>query len=448
MKKRDSRRRARVLAQSAAAGGVFIGTLLIIPASSTSSGSTLAPGTPETLLPQASNIPEPAGGVTPQTAEAQAALNIAQVVQQASNAFGTDYAGVWIDNSGNSPVLRVLVTGAVSSEAEAQFRESIPESNLTDVSITGVSYSQSQLQSFQSRIATYMVKNFSTTNTAPSTPIYISVDPKDNAVSVSISQADSRFLTQIEALVPSNALRVRWTKGTVQDDGGTGWVSDYTRASFPPYKAGLAIAVGSNLEECTSGFLLKLQGGNYKGVTAGHCASGGSTEIYSISGKEIGAGWGAYSYGSGGDYYAFSITTNTLVGKLVAETNGSSSFIDSIIGRESNQDQALGLEVCLSGVASNAVNCGSLIEPSGTDKYYDGHLVGNLACATFTASPGDSGGAVYTPYPTDDATAAGVLDTSSYADACYTTIDSVLQGISNNWEGKPTYVVDASGGLS
>lgn len=156
-------------------------------------------------------------------------------------------------------------------------------------------------------------------------------------------------------------------------------------------------------------------------------------------------------------------------GEIIARTglhNGvPSGFIDNVVGRASDSSQVAGTSICASGYTTNKVACASVYFGPGTQLIENGvKLVGNLACGFFTDVPGDSGGSVYVPEPGNAGKAAGVIDVVSEGPfnripiftyfngdgplSCYTTIDSVLQGISAHNQGVPAYVVDANGSFS
>ena len=85
-----------------------------------SSGPTSTQGV---LPPQASGQCTPKYGTTPSAiAAAQAALNIPAVLASARTAYGSRFAGWWIDNCGTLPTLNIMVTGTTGSHADTLFR--------------------------------------------------------------------------------------------------------------------------------------------------------------------------------------------------------------------------------------------------------------------------------------------------------------------------------------
>lgn len=139
--------------------------------------------------------------------------------------------------------------------------------------------------------------------------------------------------------------------------------------------------------------------------------------------------------------------------RFIAIGNWNSGFIDNVVSRIPNNEQVPGLPMCGDGVTTNQVTCGS-IDSAWPSEIWSGNLlhpyIGNLACATFSGAPGDSGGPVYYLVPGNEGEAAGVIDVETFlsygTSVCYTTIDSVLQGISNTLSGHPNaYVVGVNG---
>ncbi len=416
---------------------------------------------------------------------AQEALHVSSVVSDAKRTFASRFAGAWIDNSGKSPVTRIMVAGSPNASTERLFQGRLALSVATKTKVSYVKYTMAQLDAYKKTIVDYVASHFKTPAYRPSGEMIFYIDTKDNSVGIGLTHQDVRFLAELQKLIPSDALRVQWIrpapKPTLspntasQPAGGPGLLPGVNRNSVPFYKAGLGPMQPFNdgPAQCTTGFTLRGPFYNtykYYGVTAGHCAHP-MDQINYTNGTMIGIGTRVYSYGTGGDYYAFVLTkpyqsSYKAKGTILAETKdaGTFGFIDNVVGRASNNDQWAGRSVCASGYITNEITCGTIGWPPGTDVWvgmqYFGTLVGNLACASFTINPGDSGGAVYVPKPGNAGKAAGVIDNTtdkvgavlaqpSYGHgSCYTTIDSVLQGISAHNQGVPAYVVDANGTFS
>lgn len=409
------------------------------------------------LPPVATPVPTPPAGTDPVSVSASdEALQIPDVFHGAHQIYGGQYAGFWIDNSGSEPVTNVMVAGPSDPARDAAFKGLLPPAVQGRTSITQVKYTLADLQGFQTTLAQFAENNFNPPSYTPQNGLSLSIDTLDNAVAIGVSSQDVAFLAPLQALVPADALRIRWVNGPMQASNGPGWVSGQTRNTYPPYKAGLEITDGNVTAYCTSGFTLEitLRGTSYyKGITAGHCFPPGDS-IYIVDPQtgqpatQIGAigNPGIWSYGSGGDYGVF--TEGGLpLGRILAVQSGNNSYVDDVVGRESNDNIGIGLEVCESGRTTNAVSCGTTISGSGTILYYGGHWVGNSACSTFVANRGDSGGPIYVPVPGAEGVAAGVEEEIDPIESCWTTIDSVLQGISNHYNGTRAYVYGQNGNL-
>ena len=413
---------------------------------------------------------------------AQEALHVSSVVSDAKRTFGSRYAGAWIDNSGKSPVTRIMVTGSPNASTERLFRGRLALSVVTKTKVSYVKYSMAQLNAYKKTIVDYVASHFKTPAYRPSGEMILYVDTKDNSVGIGLTHQDVRFLAELQKLIPSDALRVQWispsvrpapTKPTLspnaapQPAGGPGWVPGAIRDSPTFYKAGLGVLAYNTHHQCTSGFTLSgVYYGQrvYYGVTAGHCAFPMAKMVQwntSSAPPYIGIGTRVWSLGTGGDYYAFVLTkpyqsSYKALGTIIAETGHGFGFVDNVVGRVANSIfHPPGQLVCASGYITNQVTCGDQLSGSGTD-VWDGSVhkwVGNQACATYIDRPGDSGGAVYVPRPGNAGLAAGIIASTGYVGyvdpfgnvSCYTTIDSVLQGISAHNQGRPSYVVGVNG---
>jgi hypothetical protein len=464
------RAHARFIVKIAAAGGVAASATLAAPLSLSAYGdatTTTSPQGAPQLPPLAPEIPQPTNPDS--VIAAQNALDIQGTVSAAQSTFGDSYAGAWIDNSSGMSVIKIMVAGS-SVAATKTFSNALPASASAHTSVSQVKYTYAQLQQFQSQIVAYMQSAFSSPGTGPSS-WGLALDPIDNAVKVEISQADAGFVSQIQALVPADALRIEWRTGAQATDG-PGWFGPMNADSFPPYKAGLEALASGN--DCTSGFLMEIDG-TYKGVIAGHCDTSNSKDyVFGNSTGTLGQGDGVYSFGSGGDYMVFELTqqaANEWIGRILAETTppahlggnnpecvecytpvrSASSFLDDVDGRVPDSLQIQGEMSCRAGIHSDSVSCARLSDPAGTVETYDNHTVGHMACATgYSVQIGDSGGPIYYPIAGNHGEAMGVtdLDISHLTNdsTCWTTIDTVLQGLTSTF-GYPAYVVGADGSL-
>jgi hypothetical protein len=379
---------------------------------------------------------------------AQANLDIPNVVDHAQQVYGDHYAGMWVDNSAAQPVVNIMIAGAATTNSESQFRSHLTPTVNASTKVTNVKYPYARLQAFQQTIADYVQANYGPTTISSTGSFTVFLDTVDNAVGVALTHEDAGLLTPLQALVPTDALRVKWVPaGTTSNANGPGWVAGDGFATFPPYKAGLAVENHAAGNLCTTSFTLEVNG-NYKGTSAGHCSNPGDN-LYDAYGNYMATAGPVHQWGLGGDYDVFGMA-QLAEGTILAETSPSYyGFIDDVIGRQANAYQGFGLNMCFAGVTTNIVNCGYLIYGAGAIVYTDGRWVSNLACANVLVHPGDSGGAAYVPYPGNEGKAAGVIDdvNNTFNFSCYTTIDAVLQGITN-YSGYPAYVVNYDGSLS
>lgn len=218
----------------------IVALVLGAPATNSGSSDNQTPGESPPAAPSvqlATELPSPPGGVTKTTAEAQSALKVSTIVQNATQTLGTSYAGLWIDNSTSPSTVHVMVAGTSDASSAESFKANLATARYIEV--TNVKYSQVQLLEYQSILATYAAANFVGPN-APKYSVSISPDPLDNAVKVTLSPTDASILTNFQSLVPSDALRVQWKTMKRRSRGGPGWTSTVTRSSYPPYKAGLS----------------------------------------------------------------------------------------------------------------------------------------------------------------------------------------------------------------
>ncbi len=409
------------------------------------------------------------------------------MVHEAIQTFGSRYAGAWIDWKGTAsspaPVTRIMVAGAENLATETLFRSRLAVGLGPKTEVSYVKYTAAELNAYKKSIVDYASSHFNTPSYRPSGEMAFFIDTPDNAVGIALTHEDARFLAQLQRLVPADALRIEWISvvprpapspqpASLQPAGGPGWVPGVQRFHPGPiYKGGYysqTYLVYRDYADCTSAFTLRGPFYNkykYYGITAGHCAPPMS-QIISGHGVHLGIGTRVWSYGTGGDYYAYVLESNyqssyKAKGTIIAETHNGFGFIDNVVGRVSNKYQIYGLPVCASGYTTNRVTCSTIRMGSGTWVFNGLTAIGNLACSTYTDRKGDSGGAVYIPAPGNRGYAAGVIDSRASVAydptpknnwwsgwSCYTTIDSVLQGITAHNSGVPAYVVDANGQFS
>jgi hypothetical protein len=252
-------------------------------------------------------------------------------------------------------------------------------------------------------------------------------------------------------MVPKNALRLTVITRKLEPLSGPGWTSNLTRTKAPPYKGGMTAHVPGGY--CTTGFLIKVNS-SYKGVMAGHCGGNGTQVTGGLG--EFGTVFGSdFSNGSTGDFSVFGLTTKTIGGYVVAETNGSSSYVDAVNGRESTASQDMaGNFVCISGASTGTksnVTCSTTNSWNQTITY-GGNTIHGLIFTNNTGHEGDSGGPIYHVSRGTDtayAQAAGVVDAGTvYGNPAlyYTPIERVLSSESSLFSGAPVVVVKSTGG--
>ncbi|MHB8288955.1 MAG: hypothetical protein ACYDEY_06910 [Acidimicrobiales bacterium] len=141
---------------------------------------------------------------------AQASLHVSSVVSDAQRTFGSRYAGAWIDNSGKSPVTRIMVAGSANASTDRLFRGRLALSVARKTEVSYVKYSMAQLNAYKKTIVDYLANHFKTPAYRPSGEMILYIDTKDNSVGIGLTHQDVRFLAQLQKLIPSNALRVQW----------------------------------------------------------------------------------------------------------------------------------------------------------------------------------------------------------------------------------------------
>ena len=472
-----------------AASVVLTGGGLTALASPAGSATAVSSNTGAVLVATAACVPKDGAG-TLAVVKAQAALDIPDVVAAAKSVFGESYAGFWIDNCGNAPVINVMASGTLNNKLRSDFDSLVPQRVRTTTKLHQAKFSGAQLVNMINVFQEHILPHLDLSSLNPS-DIMITVDPRDNAVVIVLPKEDAKIVAALRRFFPPDSLRVEWVKASSPssppknsvDPIGPGWVNGDNNRTFPPYMAGLVELSypnifptdGETVVTCTSGFTLE-ENGAYYGVTAGHCFNMGAT-VYSATYqyKQMGTVTSAWHKDTGGDYAVFKLykqQAGTFQGQIMAEQEpigvatgagsysdganiGTSAFVDGVTGRESDDNQGYGLTVCYSGVTSDAVNCGTVTTEFKTIIITDPNplnfqAIGNLMCESKPAGEGDSGGPVYVPEPGNAGLAAGTISLDTWNNQmCYTTIDSILQGMTSNLGGNyNAYVVDYNGKLS
>lgn len=425
------------------------------------------PRTPR-WLPAAPTAPVTVANVQA-TIRSQEQLGVEQALTAAQDAFGSDYSGAWVDNANNTSTLVVQIARA-SSQAEVMYAHNVSAHTYAHTRFTIVPYSDAQLKAYELLLQKALGASPTFRNSSVH-PWSLDIDSIDDSVQVGVAPSDRTSLAAILPGVPRAALRLT-DVGTMAATSGPGWTTGVNAETFPPYKAGLAVYTNNNVtgdsDLCTSGFLLEVAG-SYKGVIAGHCAQDNPTGYVSIigSGTTVGQGDGVTAFGSGGDYWVFSLSNQSSsdwIGRILSEVNpqpgtdctecytpasGANGFLDDVVGRVPSSQQVDGVMACHAGVSSDSVSCAT-IDGQDQVKTYNGETVSGLTCAGWNSQKGDSGGPVYGPVPGNEGTAMGVMDETGHtfwgAQSCWTPIDTVLQALTAK-SNQPAYVVGADGSL-
>jgi hypothetical protein len=366
-------------------------------------------------------------------------------IASAQAALGTTFAGAWMDNTDSEPVMVVQTVGDIGSASSALAAASgITQYAQAHVRVQKVTFTGPQLEKYQTTLESYL------TSIGRQATVTLGISSYDNAIILGVAQSAVTAVPALESLVPRNALRLTVNTNKIEALSGPGWRTNLTRTKAPPYKGGMAAYVPAG--SCTTGFLIKVNS-SYKGVMAGHCGGNGTQVTGGLG--EFGKVFGSQSAsGSTGDFSVFGLTTKTISGYIVAETNGSSAYVDAVTGRESTASQDMsGNFICISGDSSGTrghVTCSTTILWNQTVTY-TGKTIHGLTYTGNTGHEGDSGGPMYHVSPgtdTANAQAAGVVDAGvvNGAGEFYTPIERVLSSESSLFSGAPTVVVKSTGG--
>jgi hypothetical protein len=163
--------------------------------------------------------------------------------------------------------------------------------------------------------------------------------------------------------------------------------------------------VGTPLEVCTTGFIVKDSGGNYRGLTAGHCIShndGSDTFKQPDGGRTIGNQISGTLKHSASDSTLFSVGTETGGFGKIYRYSGSSAL--SITAKSSYEP--VGDAVCTAGTGSGTNRCGT-ITATGVSVIGTG-LTGQNE-ANFASVQGDSGSPIWHAYQSNGISAYGTL---------------------------------------
>jgi hypothetical protein len=220
-----------------------------------------------------------------------------------------------------------------------------------------------------------------------------SIDARANAVAVGVS-ADSDAVRAELGKRYGGAVRPRVELPAQGGDAGC-----TSRTSCPPAKGGIEIVSSYNGNNCTIGFLVRVQSSpDPRILTAGHCIakSGGTGTSRTWSHNGTSMGWAELGYwtdGADADVGLINPASGAISGARNLLYGSSSSNIVSVSGYRANAEQVQGSLVCRSAVVSG-YHCGT-IELTNRTKDVDGHTIDHQWVVDFDGCPGDSGGPYY-----------------------------------------------------
>lgn len=218
-----------------------------------------------------------------------------------------------------------------------------------------------------------------------------SIDARGNVVVVGVAADTDAVRSELVARY-GDAVEARLELPAQGGDAG----GCTARDSCPPAKGGIEIVSGYNGNDCTIGFLVRVQGSpDPRILTAGHCIakSGGTgtSRTWSHDGSSVGwAELGYWTDGADADVGLISPATSTVSGARNLLYGSSSNNIVPVTSFRPTTEQIQGGLVCRSGAVSG-YHCGT-IELTNRTKDVDGHTIDHQWVVDFDACPGDSGG--------------------------------------------------------
>lgn len=171
----------------------------------------------------------------------------------------------------------------------------------------------------------------------------------------------------------------------------------------PPIEGGAE--VGTPLDVCTTGFIVKDPSGNYRGLTAGHCIAhndGSDTFTQPNGGRTIGNQVSGTQKQSASDSTLFKVGTET--GGFGKIFRYSGATVLSITAKSSYEP--VGDTVCTAGTGSGTNRCGTI---TATGISVPGTPLTGQNEANFASVKGDSGSPVWHAYQANGISAYGTL---------------------------------------
>jgi hypothetical protein len=294
-----------------------------------------------------------------------------------------DAAGAYLDqHARGAPVF--LTTGD-PSRAKGRIAKLLPAA--ANARFAQVRYSTADLLAVQARIdadtAAGRLGELGITSTA--------IDARANAVAVGVSVATAAVTAALAARY-GDAVEVRLELPAQGGDAG----ACTSRTSCPPAKGGIEIISSYNGNDCTIGFMVRVDSSpDPRILTAGHCIakSGGTGTSRTWSHNGVNMGWAELGYwtdGADADVGIIDPASGAVSGDRNLLYRSSSSDIAPITSYRLTAEQVQGSLICRSAVVSG-YHCGT-IELTNRTKDVDGHTIDHQWVVDFDGCPGDSGG--------------------------------------------------------
>jgi hypothetical protein len=206
-------------------------------------------------------------------------------------------------------------------------------------------------------------------------------------------------------------------------------ITPQDRRNFPPYEAGQygLIAWPGRLVACTTGFLFHNPHVGYFGSTAGHCGRvGAGVAIVPHIADVVRANSYFPNPWVMADTAFISMSAYPWPAWPMINTGNGAR---GITGRFLNTQLGTGLRLCFEGITSDSGNCGPVVrvnewlccDAAGHGYFY--------SCLDYPSRGGDSGGPVYFPRPSSQATAAGTVSSTVTINGrpltCFTMVESI-----------------------
>ncbi|VUC27441.1 unnamed protein product [Clonostachys rosea] len=321
------------------------------------------------------------------TARVAREIQAADVIDQLRNSVGSQFAGAWVADDGNT--INVGITDeALTSEVTAAgaipvvLANSFTKLEEAKLALDNLDIEQASIDdtSAQSGIASYYVDVVANKLVLESL-----ADSTAHAAELAaqVGLTESEFEVRVVDSLPT-------TFATVQG-GDAYYINRSARCSI-----GFSV---------TTGF-----------VSAGHCGSVGASATTS-SGESLGTFSGSVFPGSADMSYIRTVSGTTLRGYINNYSGGSLPVSGSTAS-------AVGSSICRSG-STTGVHCGTVRALGVTVSYSEGRVTG-LTQTSVCAEPGDSGGSYYTGAQAQGVTSGGSGDCTSGGTTFFQPVNEIL----------------------